>query len=122
LLSLDGSEKEIAKELREIAQEIAKTSLPDRAKRILHRRLSQTASALEHYNAFGLEALEEELDSLVGVLVVSTPNSNGPDKSILQRAAGTAGRAFTVLTKADKGAGAIIGMTDKATEFLDLFK
>ena len=61
----------LAERFRTLAKQVQDEDLPENVKRAFLKRLWQMSSILDHYYAFGSDELHDELDGLVGVLVVN---------------------------------------------------
>lgn len=116
---LDDDTKNLSEEFRKLQDEILKASLPNDIKDILIKRTIQIVSILEHYYFFGPKALTEQLQALVGAMVVNPPGEEKEIKTLYQRLAEAVGKTFFGLEKVDRGLGATIGAGDKAAQLIN---
>jgi hypothetical protein len=98
-LEVDRGLFEIANEMRGYIAEIADANLPQHIKMSIHKRLDQIASMLENVVFYGPENTQEQLEALVGSIVFH----NHADRSLFERLTKSAGKAFTLLERTDKG-------------------
>lgn len=119
---LDGDVKKIASQLLELRQEVFSSELPDRTKRVLAKRLAQIHSVLEHFGVFGIDDLEEEIEALVGTVVLGKlSEGGGTDERIFDKVASFAGKLIKFAKSADGGLGTALSLAEKTAELYKLF-
>lgn len=65
------SAETLADNFRTLAEAVQNEDLPENVKRAFLKRIWKMSSILDHYYAFGPDELQDELDGLVGALVVN---------------------------------------------------
>jgi len=111
--------KNLAEKFRDLNGEILGADLPPDLKRIVLKRTGQIASILEHYYAFGGQSLREELEGLVGAIVVNPPSKGSNSIPLYQKIAAFASAGFVLLAEADDAATNAISLADKVSGFIE---
>jgi hypothetical protein len=65
------SAETLAESFRTLAEAVQNEDLPESVKRAFLKRIWKMSSILDHYSAFGPDELQDELDGLVGALVIN---------------------------------------------------
>ena len=118
--NLSNDAKELAEKFASIREEVVQSQLPESLKNVLFKRTNQICSILEHYYAFGAEALEEELESLIGALVVSAPANKSKAASLYTKLANCAVAALIILTAVDNGLQQTISINENTKKLLGI--
>lgn len=119
---IDREALDLAAEARCIRLEIADSQMPERVKFVLMKRLSQVASIVDHFGVFGLEQLQQELEALVGALVVNRPaKSDGKEQGLIKRIAQLTSKGLSAINKVDKATGSALKIAENADSFVSLF-
>lgn len=77
------------------------------------------ASILDHYYAFGPEDLQEELEGLVGAMVVSPPPKGSTIAKLYKELAKLAVAGLVILTTVDASLGKVVSITENATKLIE---
>ncbi len=93
----------LAQNFRDIAQEISHCEFPSDLQRALLRRVLKIASILEHFSIFGSEMLKEELEGLVGAMIVHPQPEGSKTGTAYRKLAGFALAGLGLLASADMG-------------------
>lgn len=112
--------KELAAQFNSIREEILVADLPESVKRVLLKRTGQIASTLEHFYAFGAQALQEELEGLVGAMVVNPPTNDPKNGSLIKRLAGLSIAGLVVLTTVDASLEKTVSITENANKLIEI--
>ncbi len=101
LSTLPNDAKELAQDARDLAGSIASSSLPIRVKKILSERILQVSAALDHYSFVGPEAMERQLEGLLGALALNADSAESEeDRTLLQRTFEICGKGVKTLKTA----------------------
>ncbi|WP_323784628.1 hypothetical protein [Thalassovita sp.] len=117
--ALSKDAKELAESFNGLRGEIVEADLPESLKRVLLKRVSQIASILEHYYAFGAKVLEDELEGLVGALVVSAPQNASKSGPLYKKLAKYVATGFRVLTAVDAGFAGAVSIAENASKLIE---
>jgi hypothetical protein len=109
----------LASRFRKIAERIVDEDLPESLKRSLVKRTLKMASILDHYYAFGSDDLQEELEGLVGAMVVSPPPQGSKVAKLYKDLAGLAVAGLVILTTVDASLGKVVSITDNASKLIE---
>jgi hypothetical protein len=119
--TLSKDAKELAKRFNDVRDDVLNAELPESLKKILLKRTSQISSILDHFYAFGAQSLEEELEGLVGALVVHSPKGDASSGSLHKKLAVLAMAGLGILTAVDTGLGKTISIAESATKLVEIF-
>tara|TARA_B100002003_G_scaffold247942_2_gene280525 strand:+ start:1731 stop:2498 length:768 start_codon:yes stop_codon:yes gene_type:complete len=118
--SVERTEAEnLAQRFRQVAKQIQHEDLPEALKRSLLKRTLKMASILDHYYAFGPDNLQEELEGLVGAMVVSPPPQGSRVAALYKELARLAVAGLVVLTAVDASLGKAISITENAAKLIE---
>ncbi len=120
-MDLPPDAKELARKFDVIQRDIIDAALPDALKRILVKRTSQMRTILDHFQVFGLEDLKDELDGLVGAIVVAKRDRSIPDK-LLNKLVVLATAALGVLTVLEAGTEKVVLIANNSQELLGVIE
>jgi len=113
--------KKIASDARELAEQVAQCTMPEGAKYALAMRLSQVATALDHYELFGVRALETDIETLLGSIAFhSDAENNDKDGGFLKRALTLAVGAANLLKAADGSFGSALALAQNTKKAMDM--
>lgn len=112
--------KELAARFNRIREEILDADLPESMKLVLLKRTGQIASILEHFYAFGAQALQEELEGLVGAMVVNPPTNDLKNGSLIKRLAGLSVAGLVVLTTVDASLEKTVSIAENANKLIEI--
>jgi hypothetical protein len=117
---LDSDTKNVADSLRDVAAHLAASQMPDEAKEVLSRRLLQVTSAIDHFNLFGSQGLDESLQSLLGAMALYSEGANtDEDKTLLRKTVRLVKKVTEGLKKADETISVFYSLGNKADNFID---
>ncbi|MEC9433943.1 MAG: hypothetical protein VYD87_13655 [Pseudomonadota bacterium] len=117
---LESSDAEsLAESFRVIARQIESEDLPESLRRSLLKRTYQMASILDHYYAFGPDDLQEELEGLVGAMVVSPPPQGSKVAKIYRDLATLAVAGLGLLAAVDTSLGKVVSITENASKLVE---
>ncbi|APX15092.1 hypothetical protein BWR17_03995 [Phaeobacter inhibens] len=117
---LQKDAKDLAEKFRDIRDEILHADFPESLKRTLLKRTEQIASILEHYYAFGSQKLQEELQGLVGALVVNPPAKNSKTVPLFQHIIGLTASGLLLLTAVDDGLAKGVSIAENAHKLIEI--
>jgi hypothetical protein len=117
----DSKTKEFAEKLRTLRTEFSATDAPERLKRVVLKRLSQIASMIENLHVYGADAIQEELEALVGAILVNPPDRSTKAYQVSKRIAIACGVIFLALPQIDASLGAAKSLPGSVTELIGLF-
>jgi len=109
----------LAEKFREIAGRIENEDLPKSLKRSLLKRTLKMASILDHYYAFGPEDLQEELEGLVGAMVVSPPPKGSKVARLYKDLAALSVAGLVILTTVDSSLGKVVSIAENASKMIE---
>ncbi len=109
----------LAEQFREIAGRIEDDDLPDSLKRALLKRTLKMASILDHYYAFGPEDLQDELEGLVGAMVVSPPPKGSKAAKLYKDLAALSVAGLVILTTVDSSLGKVVSIAENASKMIE---
>lgn len=112
---------EISRELQEYAREISDLSIPDTVKHAIIRRIEQVASMLHNFSFYGEDFAKDELEALVGSIVLNEEIAGEKGKSVFKKLLGAAGRALQIVVATNSGVDAVVGIVDNADRLARLF-
>lgn len=104
---------EVATCFRELRDEINNTSLPEKYKHRIIERTSQIANIIDKYRFFGADALEDELESLIGSLAIPGDAWKETDLSTRNKILTLCEGVINKVIYADQGIAAFQGLADK---------
>lgn len=117
---LDKTTKKLSAKFHEMRDEVASSVLPDQAKRVLLKRLGQISSILEHFDVFGAEALQEEVEALVGAIVVNQQKCGKSNSGIFRKLAKITGTLLLVLKGADVGLDSALSIAENGPALIEV--
>ncbi len=109
----------LAEQFRNIASRIQDQDLPESLKRSFLKRTLKMASILDNYYAFGPDDLQEELEGLVGAMVVSPPPQDSKIRKLYRELAALSVAGLLVLTTVDASLGKVVSITENATKLVE---
>lgn len=118
---LDSETKKYAEDVRRLRDEMLDLDLPTYAKKIVTARLAQIASMLENFYAFGPDALQAEIEALVGAIVVNPPNKDSKASASYGRTVAVLLAILAGLKSVDSALGATLSMSEKGKALLELY-
>jgi hypothetical protein len=113
--------KEYADELRNIRGQIIELDIPERARRVISDRLNQISSMLDNFYAFGPDALQSEIEALVGVLVLNPVTEVASKKPAYGAMIAALLVVLTGLKGVDTALGATLSASKKGMALLELY-
>ncbi|MEP1199710.1 hypothetical protein [Tateyamaria sp.] len=118
--SVDRFEAEsLAEQFRAVAGRIKNEDMPVSLKNSLLKRTLKMASILEHYYAFGPDNLQEELEGLVGAMVVSPPPQSSKVAKLYKELAALSVAGLVILTTVDASLGKVVSITENAAKLVE---
>lgn len=112
--------KKIADEFRELRDAIQAVNFPPRLKEVLQKRVSQIISMLENFYFFGADALQQEIEALVGAMVINPPNKGDKAEGVFSRMTAAITLTLKGLKTVDKGMGTVLAIEDKGEALMEI--
>ncbi|UWQ35410.1 hypothetical protein K3555_22345 (plasmid) [Leisingera sp. M527] len=111
--------KDLADEFRALRDQVMELKIPEPVRNALYARMSQTIAMLENVYFFGMDSMHDELEALLGAVVLNNTNSKGEDAGFWRKAANAVGRSITAIHQADKTVSAAKLAYDNTEYLLD---
>lgn len=112
--------KKIADEFRGLRDQIQSASFPPRLKDVLQKRVSQIISMLENFYFFGADALQQEIEALVGAMVINPPSKDDKASGVFSGLSAAITSTLKGLKTADKGMGTALALKDKGEALMQI--
>jgi len=109
----------LAERFRAIAEQIENEDLPESLKRSFLKRTLKMASILDHYYAFGPDDLQEELEGLVGAMVVSPPPEGSKIAKLYKELAALSVAGLVILAAVDTSLEKVVSITENASKMIE---
>ena len=119
-LSLDKQTRDLATKFREISVEVRETEIPNHLKKMIFKRSDQIASILDRFELFGAEALQEEVEALVGAIVINPPSNKGVGGAFVKKICITSVAVLAALKGLDAGLGTVLEIADKSEKLIEV--
>ncbi|WP_162619159.1 hypothetical protein [Tritonibacter mobilis] len=94
--------KDLADEFRALRDLAMELQIPEPAKKALHVRLEQIVSMLENIYFFGMDSTHDQLEALLGSIILNKAQSEEKDAGFWRKAANAVGRTVNAIHQADK--------------------
>lgn len=112
--------KKIADEFRDLRDQIHAANFPPRLRDILQKRVSQIISMLENFYFFGADALQQEIEALVGAMVINPPSKDNKARGVFSGLSAAIASTLKGLKSADKGMGTALALKDKGEAIMEI--
>lgn len=110
----------LAQEFRDIREKIAEQDFPDSVRDALYSRVTQIIAMLDKVYFYGTDGIADELDALVGTIVINAPKTAADTRPFWKDLVNLANRSVNAVYWVDKASGAIEIAKDKAAFLIDI--
>lgn len=117
---IDSETKRYADDIRQLRSEILEIGLPLSVQKIVSARLAQVAAMLDTFYAFGADALQTEIEAIVGKIILHPPAKDTAQSDTIKKVFGTLFAVLNGIKAADAGVGSAISITQKGYALLKL--
>lgn len=112
--------RELAAQFATLRRQVLEEDLPEEARRAVSTRMHQISVILEHFYAFGGDALKDELEALVGALVVNGHNTPPKNIKVFKQISALVVASFVLLKGIDASLEHVLSITENGDELLNL--
>ncbi|WP_152563398.1 hypothetical protein [Ruegeria halocynthiae] len=112
--------EELAQEFRDIREKIAEQDFPDSIRDALFSRVTQIISMLDKVYFYGTDGIADELNGLVGAIVINAPKTAADTRPFWKDLVNLANRSVNAVYWVDKASGAVEIAKDKAAFLIDI--